>query len=78
MQICKPIMARQFIEGFQKTPEGKSQGPEFRKGLLGQLGKEIVLRMTHGTVIMSTALVSSVLLMYRKGISEDELVRFVN
>jgi hypothetical protein len=42
------------------------------------LGKEIVLRMTHGIVIMSTALVSSVLLMHRKGISEDSLIRFVN
>lgn len=43
-----------------------------------QLGKEIVGRMTRGTVITSTALVSAVLLMHRRGISEDELVRFVN
>jgi glycerol-3-phosphate O-acyltransferase len=34
--------------------------------------------MTHGIVIMSTALVSSVLLMHRKGISEEELIKTVN
>ena len=39
---------------------------------------EIISRMTQGVVIMSTALVSSVLLMHRKGISEEELIKTVN
>ena len=34
--------------------------------------------MTKGVVIMSTALVSSVLLMNRKGISEEDLIKTVN
>ena len=42
------------------------------------MGREIIVRMTNGTVIMSTALVSSVLLLHRKGISEESLIRFVN
>ena len=45
---------------------------------MGQLGREIVLRLTNGIVIMSTSIVSSVLLMHRKGISEDALIKFVN
>lgn len=34
--------------------------------------------MTNGIVIMGTAVVSSVLLMHRKGISEDVLIKTVN
>jgi len=34
--------------------------------------------MTQGVVIMSTALVSSVLLMNRKGVSEEDLIKTVN
>ena len=37
-----------------------------------------MLRLTNGIVIMSTSIVSSVLLMHRKGISEDALIKFVN
>jgi glycerone phosphate O-acyltransferase/fatty acyl-CoA reductase len=72
-------MARQFIDNFKSRLSGSQQeGPEFRKELMVQLGKEIITRMTNGIVIMSTALVSSVLLMHRKGISEDALIRYVN
>ena len=42
------------------------------------VGVEIINRMTKGVVIMSTALVSSVLLMHRKGISEEDLIKTVN
>jgi glycerone phosphate O-acyltransferase/fatty acyl-CoA reductase len=78
VEICKPLMARQFIDTFKASPAGKVTGAEFRRQLLDQLGREIILRMTNGIVIMSTALVSSVLLLHRKGISEDALIRFVN
>lgn len=42
------------------------------------IGKQIIGSMTNGIVIMSTALVSSVLLMHRKGISEEDLIKKVN
>jgi hypothetical protein len=45
--------------------------------LVSQLGKEVVMRLTNGIVIM-TSIVSSMLLMHRKGISEDALIKFVN
>ena len=35
-------------------------------------------RLTGGIVVVSTAIVSSLLLMHRKGVSEDDLVRSVN
>ena len=49
-----------------------------RKQCVKVVGREIISRMTNGVVIMSTALVSSVLLMHRKGITEEELIKTVN
>ena len=49
-----------------------------RRKCVKVVGQEIIRRMTHGIVIMSTAIVSSVLLMHRKGISQDELIKTVN
>ncbi len=77
VEICKPMTVRPFIDSVQRrNPQLKGQ--ELRQELVGQLGKEIVLRLTNGIVIMSTSIVSSVLLMHRKGISEDALIKFVN
>lgn len=53
------------------------QRPECCRLALRLLGKEIVGRMMGGIVIMSTAIVSSVLLIHRKGISEDQLIKTV-
>lgn len=49
-----------------------------RRECVKVVGREIIRRLTHGVVVMSTALVSSVLLMHRKGISEDDLIKTVN
>lgn len=43
-----------------------------------KLGFKIVHMMSEKVVIMSTALVSAVLLMHRKGISEDLLIKTVH
>ena len=43
-----------------------------------QLGYDIIYRLNDKLVIMSTGVVSAVLLMHRKGISEDMLIRTVN
>lgn len=79
VQICKPIMARKFIDNFSSNLSStEREGPLFRRRLGEAAGLEIVQRLTEGIVVMSTAIVSSVLLMHRKGVSEDELVRVVN
>ena len=50
---------------------------EHRKDLVVSLGYEIIYRMNEKLVIMPTALVAAVILMNRKGISEDALVEKV-
>lgn len=78
VEICKPIMMREFVDGVKTArPTMDLQRPECRKVVLRSLGKEIVGRMMGGIVIMSTAIVSSVLLIHRKGISEDQLIKTV-
>jgi glycerone phosphate O-acyltransferase/fatty acyl-CoA reductase len=62
----------------EKSQGRPVEGPNFRSLLLEKLSREIIHRMTTGIVIMSTAIVSSVLLMHRKGISEDLLIKMVN
>jgi glycerol-3-phosphate O-acyltransferase len=42
------------------------------------LGYDIIYRLTDKIVIMSTSVVSAVLLMYRKGITEDLLISNVH
>jgi glycerone phosphate O-acyltransferase/fatty acyl-CoA reductase len=42
-----------------------------------ELALEISYRLNEKIVIMSTGVVSAVLLMYRKGISEDQLIKTV-
>ena len=41
------------------------------------LGKEIVLRLQDNLTIMASSLLAAVLLMHRRGVSEDELIRKV-
>ena len=42
-----------------------------RKKIVEKLGYEIVFSLTERLVISSTMMVAAILLMYRKGISED-------
>jgi glycerol-3-phosphate O-acyltransferase len=72
------MMGRQFVESLKKAePSINLERPECRKYVLTRLGKEIVSRMMGSIVIMSTAIVASVLLIHRKGISEDQLIKTV-
>lgn len=49
-----------------------------RNKISAELGLEIIHRLNQKTVIMSTGVVSAVLLMYKNGISEDQLIKTVN
>lgn len=72
-------MAKQYINDFcSKLPSLDREGPLFRRNLGDAMGLEVLQRLTDGIVVMSTAVVSSLLLMHRKGVNEDDLVRSVN
>ena len=51
--------------------------PEHRVVINQRLGQEIVLRLQENLAIMASALVAAVLLMHRRGVSEDELIKKV-
>ncbi len=53
----------------KKNNEIDDQKAGYKSLVIQKLGKEIIYRMTEKIVIMSTGIVSSVLLMHRKGIS---------
>jgi glycerone phosphate O-acyltransferase/fatty acyl-CoA reductase len=82
IQICKPFLARPIIQEIREEfGQVAMSGPklaEYRKKVVTVIGREIISRLTSGIVIMSTAIVSSVLLMNRKGISEDQLIKMVH
>ena len=52
--------------------------PAKRKQAVATLAKQIIYKMTDRLVILSTGIVSCVLLMNRKGITEDNLIKSVN
>jgi len=52
--------------------------PSARQDAIQSLGKSIIYSMTEKLVVLSTGIVSCVLLMNRKGITEDNLIKSVN
>ncbi len=42
------------------------------------MGQEIICRLNQKSVIMPTGIVSAVLLMYKNGVSEEQLIKTVN
>ena len=81
VEICEPMMAREFSDQVRLScvKEGKpTEGPEFRRLILKEMGREVIFRMYNAIVVTCTAVVSSVLLMHRRGVSEDMLVKTVN
>lgn len=52
--------------------------PASRLNAIQSLGKSIIYSMTDKLVVLSTGIVSCVLLMNRKGITEENLIKSVN
>jgi glycerol-3-phosphate O-acyltransferase len=52
--------------------------PAKRSQAVATLAKQIIYKLTDRLVILSTGIVSCVLLMNRKGITEDNLIKSVN
>lgn len=75
VEICDPISVRGYIEGIGKK---NLENLKSRELSVEVLGREIIYKMTDKLVVLSTGIVSCVLLMNRKGITEDNLVKSVN
>ena len=75
VELCDPISVKQYINGLDKK---NLQSPKYRQDAVQILGKQIIYKMTDRLVVLSTGIVSCVLLMHRKGITEDNLIKSVN
>lgn len=78
----EPISLRQYVDNAVRKNEEVSStalnpfvNKKDRQQIVKNLGWDIVYKLSEHTVIMSTAIVAAILLMYRKGISEDQLVK---
>ena len=76
VEICEPIFLKNFLGENQKLI-GQNPSSKNEK-IITTLAFKIVHQLTEKVVIMSTGLVSAVLLMHRKGISEDLLIKTVH
>lgn len=78
VEICEPIFMRNFTDGMRLKLGIEKITMAQKKIVVETLGQTVIQKMTEKIVIMSTGIVSSVLLMHRKGISEDHLIKSVN
>lgn len=53
------------------------ESPIARKALVAELGQDVINIMQEKIVVMPTAIVASVILMHRKGVNEEELIKKV-
>lgn len=60
------------LKDFSKTVQGSP------KEITARLGDEIIYRLQDNIVVMSTAIVAAILLMHRRAISEDEIIKKVD
>jgi glycerone phosphate O-acyltransferase/fatty acyl-CoA reductase len=80
MNFHEPISLKQYINRQMavEKAKGKVMDPfsdnNAKKYFLNKLGHEIVWSLNKSLVIMPTAIVATILLLHRKGISEDLLV----
>ena len=76
IDICQPFSAKKYIQQYVENQKEKIDpygNPSQRYPITKSLGQEVVYRLNEGLVIMPTAMVSSVILLHRKGISEENL-----
>lgn len=78
VEFSEPIMFNKFVSDQITESFNPLKRKEQRKELVHRLGYYIVHRLTEKVVVMSTSIVSAVLLMNRKGITEDLLISNVH
>jgi len=69
--IGEPISVKEFVKQLPYEPYENKQD---RHSVNKILGYELVFKFQENLVIMPTALVAAILLMHRRGVSEDELI----
>ena len=81
VEFCDPISFQQYETEFLGRPHKRALQPQTiladRRLVAVGLGQELVHTLLRNLVIMPTSLVAGILLQYRKGISEDELIKQV-
>jgi glycerol-3-phosphate O-acyltransferase len=75
IEFGKTISLKQFALGYNKSLPCIKDDMPLRKKIIQDLAYEIVYIMLDKIVVMPTGMVSSILLMHRKGITEDMLVK---
>lgn len=78
IEFCEPIMLNKYVRDLVTPTFNPIKRKEQRKELVERLGYDIIYSLSEKVVIMSTSVVSAVLLMYRKGITEDLLISNVH
>ncbi|KAL9644790.1 hypothetical protein ABK040_012444 [Willaertia magna] len=75
VKVAEPISLKDYVE--QLKEENSSFDPFYNKEdkteLVKRLGSKITYQLNQSSVIMPTALIATILLTYREGISMDEL-----
>jgi len=74
VDICQPFSAKKYMEQYseEKKVDLVANRPQ-RYPLAKELSQEVVYRLNEALVAMPTAMVASIILLHRKGISEENL-----
>lgn len=75
VEVTKPISFKDYCQEMIIRENLQPRvNKEDRKLIINTLGYDMTHRLTENLIIMPTAICASILLMHRKGISEDELM----
>lgn len=78
VEVAEPINFKNYV---QDQIQEKGLNPDVNKAdqklITNSLGYQLIYRLMDNLIIMPTSICASILLMHRKGISEDELIKQV-
>ena len=77
VEFTQPISFQSYVQDMWLNQNLNPVNKSDQKLITNQLGYDIVYRLTNNLIIMPTSICASILLMYRKGISQDELIKQV-
>ena len=80
IEFCDPISLKKYTGDYlHNNPQAKDpyKNAKDREPIVQSLGYEVVHRLNENLMIMPTSIVASLLLLHRKGISEDMLMQKV-
>mmetsp|Transcript_5722 Transcript_5722/g.4892 ORF Transcript_5722/g.4892 Transcript_5722/m.4892 type:complete len:230 (+) Transcript_5722:2196-2885(+) len=81
IEFTEPISCKEYINNYLSTNKGKELNPfkniHQRRPIVEKLAYEITYRLNENLYILPTSIVASIILMNRKGISEESLIQKV-